>query len=322
MSVKKHGDFAINRDSLYGTSNEPTYAGATSFMRRKYTRDLQGVDLVVSGVPLDTATTNRPGARFGPRAIRAGSSIIAWMRPYGIDVDPFDRLAVVDYGDCFFDFGRPETIPQAIEEHATGIIGQGPGLLTLGGDHFIAWPLLKAHAKKYGKPLSLLHFDAHSDTWEDEEGRVDHGTMFWHAAKEGLVDPAFSVQIGLRTTNDDTLGFNIFDAPFIHREGIDTVVRQTREILGERPVYLSFDIDCLDPSYAPGTGTPVCGGLTTNQAIQILRGLAGIDLIGMDIVEVAPAYDVGEITALAAATMAMEFITLYANKPGLSGPPS
>ena len=284
-------------------------------MRRKYTRDLAGVDLVVTGVPLDTATTNRPGARFGPRGIRAASANISWMRPYDTAVDPFEKLAVIDYGDCFFDFGRPEEVSAAIEAHAFSIIDAGPGLLTLGGDHFIAWPLLKAHAKKYGKPLSLLHFDAHSDTWQDEEGRVDHGTMFWHAAKEGLVDPAHSVQIGLRTTNDDTLGFNILDGPWVHEHGIDAVVRETKKHLGDRPVYLSFDIDCLDPSYAPGTGTPVCGGLTTHQAIQIIRGLIGINLIGMDIVEVAPVYDVGEITALAGATLAVEMINTYAHRP-------
>jgi len=316
MTVKKAGDHAIDRESLYGTSTEPTYAGAVSFMRRKYTRDLKGVDLVVTGVPLDTATTNRPGTRFGPRAIRAGSAMISWMRPYDTEIDPFDKLAVVDYGDCFFDFGRPETVPDAIEAHASHIIDQGPGLLSLGGDHFIAWPLLKAHARKHGKPLALLHFDAHSDTWEDEEGRVDHGTMFWHAAKEGLVDPAKSVQIGLRTTNDDTLGFNIFDAPYVHEQGVEAVVRETRKVLGDQPVYLSFDIDCLDPSYAPGTGTPVCGGLTTHQAIAILRGLVGINIVGMDIVEVSPTYDVGEITALAGATLAMEMINMYAHRPG------
>jgi agmatinase len=237
------------------------------------------------------------------------------MRPYDTAVDPFEKLAVIDYGDCFFDFGRPEEVPAAIEAHASSIIDAGPGLLTLGGDHFIAWPLLKAHAKKHGKPLSLLHFDAHSDTWQDEEGRVDHGTMFWHAAKEGLVDPAHSVQIGLRTTNDDTLGFNILDGPWVHENGIDAVVRETKKHLGDRPVYLSFDIDCLDPSYAPGTGTPVCGGLTTHQAIQIIRGLIGINLIGMDIVEVAPVYDVGEITALAGATLAVEMINTYAHRP-------
>ena len=315
MTVKKDGDFALIRESLYGITNEPTYAGANSFMRRKYTRDLEGVDLAVTGVPLDTATTNRPGARFGPRAIRAASASIAWMRPYDTKIDPFEKLAVIDYGDCFFDFGHPEGVPDAIEAHASSIIEKGPGLLTLGGDHFITWPLLKAHAKKHGKPLSLLHFDAHSETWEDEEGRVDHGTMFWHAVKEGLVDPEHSVQIGLRTTNDDTLGFNILDGPWVHENGIDAVIRNTKKHLGDRPVYLSFDIDCLDPSYAPGTGTPVCGGLTTHQAIQIIRGLVGINLIGMDIVEVAPIYDVGEITALAGATLAVEMINTYAHRP-------
>ncbi|MCH8117774.1 MAG: agmatinase [Proteobacteria bacterium] len=315
MTVKKDGDFAITRESLYGTLNEPTYAGATSFMRRKYSRDLEGVDLVVTGVPLDTATTNRPGARFGPRGIRAASANIAWMRPYNTKVDPFEKLAIIDYGDCFFDFGRPQEVPDVIEAHASSIIDAGPGLLTLGGDHFIAWPLLKAHAKKHGKPLSLLHFDAHSDTWEDEEGRVDHGTMFWHAVKEGLVDPAHSVQIGLRTTNDNTLGFNILDAPWVHENGIAATILEARKAVGDNPVYLTFDIDCLDPSYAPGTGTPVCGGLTTHQAIEIMRGLAGINIVGMDIVEVAPAYDVGEITALAAAHLAMEMLYLYATRP-------
>lgn len=316
MTVKKAGDHALHRKSLYGTTSEPTYAGALSFMRRKYTRELDGVDLVVSGVPLDTATTNRPGARFGPRAIRAASSMIAWARPYGMAFDPFERLAVIDYGDCFFDFGRPETVPAAIERHAGAIIGSGPGLLSLGGDHFVSYPLLKAHAAQHGAPLSLLHFDAHSDTWADEDGRVDHGTMFWHAARDGLVDPAHSVQIGLRTTNDDTLGFNVLDANWVMENGVDAVVAECRRILGSKPVYLTFDIDCLDPSCAPGTGTPVCGGLTTWQAIRVLRNLAGINLVGMDLVEVAPAHDIGEITALAGATLAMEMVCLYASRPG------
>ena len=140
--------------------------------------------------------------------------------------------------------------------------------------------------------------------------------MFWHAAREGLVDPAHSVQIGLRTTNDDTMGFNVLDAPWVHEHGIDAVIEETRRHLGERPVYLTFDIDCLDPSFAPGTGTPVCGGLTTHQAQYIIRGLAGINLVGMDLVEVAPAYDVGEITALAGATLATEMICTYASRPG------
>jgi len=309
------GDHAFLRESLYGSSSEPTYAGALSFMRRKYTRDLKGTDLVVMGVPLDTATTNRPGARLGPRAIRAASTLLAFERPYDMDFDPLEKLAVVDYGDCFFDFGRPETVPAAIEEAAYEVINQGPGLLSLGGDHFVAYPLIKAHARKHGAPLSLLHFDAHSDTWEDEDGRVDHGTMFYHAAKEGIVDPASSVQIGLRTRNADTMGFNILDGPWVQQNGVDAVVSETRKIVGDKPVYMTFDIDCLDPSYAPGTGTPVCGGLSTYQAMSIIRGLMGINLVGMDVVEVAPAYDVGEITALAGAHIAMEMICVYASRP-------
>ena len=315
VTRKQGGDNAITRDNLYGTRPEPTYAGVTSFMRRKYTQDLDGVDVVVTGVPLDTATTNRPGARFGPRAIRAASTIMAWEKPYGMEFDPFDKLAVIDYGDCYFDFGRPQTVPDAIEKHAYAIINQRPGLLALGGDHFIAYPLLKAHVRKHGGPLSLLHFDAHSDTWADEEGRIDHGTMFHFAAKDGLVDPASSVQIGLRTTNPDTMGFNVLDAPWVHENGIAATILEARKAVGDNPVYLTFDIDCLDPSYAPGTGTPVCGGLTTHQAIEIMRGLAGINIVGMDIVEVAPAYDVGEITALAAAHLAMEMLYLYATRP-------
>jgi agmatinase len=315
MTDKRDGDHAFLRQSLHGTTSEPTYAGALSFMRRKYTRDLEGVDLVVMGVPLDTATTNRPGARLGPRAIRAASTIQAFERPYGMEFDPFDKLAVIDYGDCFFDFGRPETVPTSIEESAFQILDQGPGLLSLGGDHFIAYPLTRAHARKHGAPLSLLHFDAHSDTWADEEGRIDHGTMFYHAANEGVIDPASSVQIGLRTRNENTMGFNILDGPWVHEHGIDAVVAETKKIIGDNPVYLTFDIDCLDPAFAPGTGTPVCGGLTTHQAMSIIRRLMGINLVGMDIVEVAPAYDVGEITALAGAHIAMEMICVYASRP-------
>jgi len=315
MTEKHEGDNAFTARSLYGTVPETTYAGATSFMRRKYSQDLTGVDVAVTGIPFDTATTNRPGARFGPRGVRAASTQIAWARPYGWDFDPLDRLAVVDYGDCVFDFGRPEEVPGTIEAHASRILDGGAGVLSIGGDHFVTYPLLRAHAKKHG-PLSLLHFDAHSDTWSDSDGRVDHGTMFFHAAKEGIVDPRRSAQVGLRTTNDDTMGFNVLDAPWVHARSTGAVSEEILRIVGDNKAYLTFDIDCLDPTFAPGTGTPVCGGLTSNQALEILRGLKGINLIGMDIVEVAPAYDIGEITALAGATLAAEFLCLYAyNRP-------
>ena len=312
---KHNNDHAITRDDLYGTTPEPTYGGVTSFMRRKYTKDMEGVDVAVMGVPFDTATTNRSGARLGPRAVRNASTIMAWERPYGMEFDPFDKLAVVDAGDAHFDFGRPEKVPDEIEAAAFGIISQGPALLALGGDHFVSYPLIKAHVKKHGGPISILHFDAHSDTWADENDRIDHGTMFWWAARQGLVNPATSVQVGIRTRNPDTLGFNIIDAPTVHQQTLENTIAEARSKLADTPVYVTFDIDCLDPSYAPGTGTPVCGGLTSHQAISILRGLQGINVIGMDIVEVAPAYDVGEITALAASHLAMEMLYLYANRP-------
>ncbi len=312
---KHSNDYAITRKDLRGTTPEPTYGGVTSFMRRKYTKIMTGVDVAVLGVPFDTATTNRPGTRLGPRAIRNASTIMAWERPFGMEFDPFDKLAVVDAGDAHFDFGRPLKVADAIEAAAYEIISQGPGLLTLGGDHFIAYPLIKAHVRKFGSPISILHFDAHTDTWADENERIDHGTMFWWATKQGLLDPATSVQVGIRTTNPDTMNFNIIDAPTVHSQSIETTIAEARKHLGDTPVYLTFDIDCLDPSYAPGTGTPVCGGLTSHQAISILRGLKGINVIGMDLVEVAPAYDVGEITALAASHLSMEMLYLYANRP-------
>ena len=234
-------------------------------------------------------------------------------------MDPLEALAIVDYGDCHFDYGAPETAPDAITRHVAGILNDGAACLALGGDHFVTYPILKAFAKEYG-PLSLVHFDAHSDTWPDEEGggRVDHGTMFFHAVKEELVDDAHSVQIGLRTTNDEPLGFHILDAPWVHEHGAAAVAARVRGIVGERPVYLTFDIDCLDPSCAPGTGTPVVGGLTTHQALSVVRGLGGINIVGADVVEVAPAYDVGEITAFAAATLATEFLCLFAARPDRS----
>ena len=311
MKNPAENDFAFTRKDLKGNAPESTYAGATSFLRRRYTRDFRGVDVAVMGVPFDTATTNRPGTRFGPRAIRAESTQLAWERPYGWNVDPLAALAVVDSGDCPFDFGRPEQVPDEIEAHARSILDAGPALLSLGGDHFVSYPLLKAHAAKHG-PLSLLHFDAHTDTWDDEDGRIDHGTMFFHAVREGLIEPASSVQVGIRTFNSNTRGIRILDAPFVHTHGVAVSAEAIRETVGERPVYLTFDIDCLDPCFAPGTGTPVVGGLSTAQARAILRALAGINVVGADLVEVSPPYDVAGVTALAGAALAQDFLALMA----------
>jgi len=313
----RFGDSAITETDLHAFPDDTSYSGVTSFLRRPYRKDLAGIDVVVIGVPFDTATTNRPGTRFGPRGIRAASSLLLYEQlVYGWDFHPITEMAIVDHGDLPFDFSKPAEVPAAIEAYAKKIVDAGPMMMTLGGDHFISYPLLKAHASRHGAPLSLIHFDAHSDTWEDDhEDGVNHGTMFWHAAREGLVDPATSVQIGLRTVNLDTLGFNILDAPWVHRHGTDAVIAEARRIVGNKKAYLTFDIDCLDPSYAPGTGTPSPGGLTTHQAFQIVQGLAGLNIVGADVVEVSPPYDVAEITALAAAQLAMNFLCLFARAP-------
>lgn len=311
------GDAAFRRESHRGTEIEATYAGAQSFMRRKYTRDLSGVDVAVTGIPFDQSVTNRPGTRFGPEAIRRASSQHAWGPYWPWFFDPFDSLSVVDYGDCFFDWGRKEGVPQRIVEHAEEIIGAGASMVSLGGDHFISYPLLRAHAAKYG-PLSLLHFDAHRDVEPDEGGRIDHGTMFNYAIREGLIEPRRSIQLGIRTTyhGERTYGMNILYADRIHSMTAREAGAAIVGILGNHPVYLTFDIDCLDPAFAPGTGTPVPGGLSTHQALSILRELSGVNFIGMDLVEVSPPYDQSEITALAGATIVLEYLCLRAVAKG------
>jgi agmatinase len=210
---------------------------------------------------------------------------------------------------------HPDTVAPAIEAAAAEIISGGARLLALGGDHFVAWPLLRAHAAKHG-PLALVQFDAHGDLWPDDPGRLDHGTMMGRAIREGLVDPARSTQVGIRTFHDTTEGLEVLTAPWIHREGIPAALGIIRDRAGEAPVYLSFDIDGLDPAFAPGTGTPVPGGLASWQALELVRGLGGLDLVGMDIVEVSPPFDHAEITALAAAHLAHDWLCVLAEKAG------
>ena len=300
------------------------WSGVASFCRRPFARSLDGVDLAVVGVPYDWATTGRPGARFGPRAIREASRNLAWERAWPSPFDPFQALAVADWGDVAFDQGQAASVPAEIEAALASIMAAGAGVLMLGGDHFCTYPALKAAAATQGAALSLIQFDAHSDTWPDSHWgggrRIDHGTMFRHAADEGLIDPAASIQVGLRTTNDASMGFNILDAGDVHRMDPEEIAQAIRDVVGDRPCYLTFDIDALDPAYAPGTGTPVCGGMSSWQAKETLRLLAGVDLVGMDVVEVAPAYDVGEITALAGATLALEMVCLYAVARGAAEP--
>ncbi len=309
------GEQPFRADELNTHWPEMTYGGALSFLRRRYTRDLTGADVVVSGIPFDSATSNRAGARGGPRAIRAASTGLAELGSFPFGFNPLRTLNVVDYGDCFLDFGYPQHVVEAVEAHADEILASGASMLTFGGDHFVTYPLLRAHAKLHG-PLSLVHFDAHSDTWPDDGERLDHGSMFLRAAREGLIDPSRSIQVGIRTDNENTHGFTIVSAPWIHTHGVDATAEHIRRVVGDHKAYLTFDIDCLDPAFAPGTGTPVAGGLSTAQAVGIIRQLTNIDFIGADVVEVAPSYDHAEITAIAGATVAYDYLCLLALRAG------
>ncbi|MCQ0970536.1 agmatinase [Paracoccus sp. TK19116] len=308
--AKTQVDQAFTRADPRGPSFENAFGGATSFLRRRYTKDLAGVDVAVTGVPFDQAVTNRPGTRFGPRAIREASTLQPYDPPYGWGFDPLAVQNVVDYGDMAFDYANVPEVPGLIEAHVAGIAEAGALPITLGGDHSITLPILRAMAKIHG-PVALIQFDAHSDTWvDDDPARIDHGTFLYKAIREGCVSVSNAVSVGIRTENPDTLGVTILDAPMVHRDGVEAVLGRVREIVGDRPCYVTFDIDALDPAFAPGTGTPVWGGLASWQAAAMLRGLAGINLIGGDVVEVSPPYDSGGITAVAGAHVAMELIAL------------
>jgi agmatinase len=292
---------------IKGGAREPTYGGALSFMRRRYTRDLKGVELAVWGIPFDGAVSNRPGARFGPQAIRRASAILEGDPQYPFGFDPFVDLAAIDYGDCSLDYGEPQRTADEIARQASIILDSGCTLLSLGGDHFATYPLLRAHAAKHGR-LALIQFDAHQDTWSDDGARIDHGTFLPRALRGGLIDPARSIQIGIRTHAPETGGIDIVAANNVDALGIAGIVERVRRRVGTGPAYLTFDIDCLDPAFAPGTGTPVSGGLSSREALAILYGILGLDLVGGDVVEVSPPYDHADVTALAAATIGMYFI--------------
>jgi len=309
--AKTDVDGAFMRKGLRGMAFENAFGGATSFLRRTYTKDLTGVDLAITGVPFDQAVTHRTGARFGPRAIREASCLQPYDAPYGWPTNPLEDMAIVDYGDVAFDYAKTSDFPDTLTAHIRGILAAGVGTITLGGDHFITFPILRAYAEKFG-PLGLIHFDAHSDLWEDDDmSRIDHGTFLYKAVKTGLIDPKRSVQIGIRTTTDDYLGVTHIDAREVHEAGIAATVARAKDIVGDQPTYVTFDIDALDPSVAPGTGTPVWGGLQSWQAAACLRDLAGINMVGGDVVEVSPPYDTTGATAIAGAHVAYELICLY-----------
>jgi agmatinase len=298
------------------TDNEPPledlslYANVFSFLGLPLSRDLddEGVDAVVMGIPFDLGTSGRAGARSGPGAIRQASANLRWEEqrwPWQFSLA--ERLTAIDYGDIEFDWGDSEGMLSAVEEHAARITGAGKTLVSLGGDHFVTLPLLRGHAQTHGK-MALIHFDAHTDSYEDG-GEYNHGCMFYRAPREGLIDAARSIQVGIRTDYDrQAHEFEVVDALAASERAIEDTVNAICARVGDHPAYLTFDIDCLDPAFAPGTGTPVVGGLSTARTLAILQGLADLNIVGFDVVEVAPAYDHADITALAGASLALQFL--------------
>jgi len=302
----------MSDSALFGKGSN-TYANVFSFMGYPLSRELSDqVDAVVLGIPYDLATSGRSGARFGPTGIRQASSQLRWEEkrwPYTFALS--DKLRVIDYGDLHFDISNHEQMLETVVKEAGEILSAGKMLLTLGGDHYVTLPLMRAAAKQHGK-LALIHFDAHTDDEKGFEGHY-HGSMFHHAPIEGLMDPDKAIQIGIRTEHElDNNPFTVLDAPWANNHSVEEIVSRIRETVGDTPAYLSLDIDCLDPAFAPGTGTPVAGGLSTDKTLQILRGLKGLNIVAMDVMEVAPAYDHAEITSLAAATIALEMLHMVA----------
>jgi agmatinase len=301
----------------------PRFAGVRTFMRAPHLTDLQGVDAAVFGIPFDTATSYRTGARFGPEAIRSASVL---LRPYHpvLAVDVVESLSVVDYGDSPVSPGATERTYGQIEDTMAPLVDAGVFPLALGGDHSITLAELRALARRHG-PLCLVQLDSHPDTWEEYFGqKYFHGSTFKRAVEEGLLDAGSSVQAGIRGSNygagdigdAEKLGFTVFPSEELRRLGAEGYAQVVRQKIGERPVFLSFDIDFLDPAFAPGTGTPEVAGFSTADALAFLRALRGINLVGADVVEVSPAYDgPGQQTALAAANVAFDLLALKALGP-------
>jgi len=306
-------DHAFTATSSIGRSGDPTYAGALSFMRRRYSKNVTGADAIVWGIPFDAAVTNRPGARFGPQAIRRASAIFDADPQYPFQRDLFENLAVVDYGDCLLDAGNHQKTPAAIEREATKLLKSGAFLLSLGGDHFVTWPLLKAHAAVHG-PLALVQFDAHQDTWPDDGKRIDHGSFVARAVREGIVDPDRSIQVGIRTHAPEDYTIKIIYGHEVEEMRASDIAYAITERTGGRKTYVTFDIDCLDPAFAPGTGTPVSGGPSSAKILSVLRQLTRVDIVGADVVEVAPPYDHADITAIAGSAVAMYYLGLLAER--------
>lgn len=312
----------INHNGFVGQVDAtvvPRFAGVATFARLPELRDVNRADIAVLGVPFDAGTSFRSGARFGPSHIRESSRL---LRPYNPaqNASPFELAQVADAGDLGVNpFNIEEALAQ-IEAGMTGLLDQGTRVLTLGGDHTIALPILRALHKRHGK-IAVVHFDAHLDTWDTYFGAdYTHGTPFRRASEEGLLNKEACLHVGVRgplydrqdLTDDANLGFEILHADDMDDLGVDGVIARMVERVGDAPVYVSIDVDVLDPAFAPGTGTPEAGGLTSRELLRVIRALDRVNLIGADIVEVSPAYDHAQVTGIAAAHLGYDLITTMA----------
>ena len=297
----------------------PRFSGVRTFMRLPNVQDLENADAAVVGAPFDTGGTFRVGARFGPESIRSVSHLLRRYNP-ALRVGIFDHLSVIDYGDVPVVPGYIEESYERIKEGLELIHRAGVIPIVLGGDHSIALPELRAAAAAHG-PLSLVQFDSHPDTWDAYFGQKHtHGTPFRRAVEEGLLDPSRSIQVGMRGSIYDEgdwedaieMGFDLVPTDTVRELGIEETIARVRERVGDARIYVSFDVDFVDPAFAPGTGTPEIGGFTSREAQEFVRGLAGFDIVGCDVVEVLPPYDSAQITALLAANVAHEFLSVFA----------
>lgn len=293
----------------------PRFSGIKTFMRMEYVRTTQDVDFAVVGIPFDSCASYRVGSRFGPSAIRDISSL---TKPYNpvLNVNIFDYCNGIDYGDVRTVPGYVEDSFDSIQEDMHTLFAGGVVPIAMGGDHSVTLPELRACYETHGQ-VALVHFDSHYDTWEEYFGKkYNHGTPFRIAANEKIIDTSHSIQVGIRGglyTKEDTqmspdLGFEVLTAPECHKMGMEEVVHRIKERVGDKKAFLTFDIDFLDPAFAPGTGTPEIGGFSTAQALEIIRGLKDLNIVGYDVVEVAPQYDNGNITSFAAANLMTEFM--------------
>lgn len=299
----------------------PRFAGAPTFARLPRLDEVSSCDIAVVGVPFDSGVTYRPGARFGPGAIRQGSRL---LRPYhpDMEVKPFANQQVADAGDIACNpFVIAEAISQ-IEAGADSLLAACRHIIALGGDHTIALPLLRATRRKFG-PVAVVHFDSHLDTWQGHFGvSYNHGTPFRRASEEGLLRLDRCIHVGVHGSifseqdlvDDAELGFQVVTTMDLQDRGVDVVVNRILRRVGDAPLYISVDIDVLDPAHAPGTGTPEAGGMSTRELLAVLRRLVDLELVGADIVEVAPAYDSAEITAIAAAHIAYDLLAIFARR--------